>query len=479
MNTIQTIAKNTGVLAIAQAITMVLGLVLVIFIARSIGAVDFGKLGFAQSFTALLMVFASIGLGQVTIRELARHKELTPKYLGNILAIKLILAVVTFALIALIINLMHYPSDTTTVVYLIGISSILGSFSGFLRGIFRAFERMEYEAFLNIAKSMVTIGTGIAVLFLGYGLIAIALVYLFSAFVDLLATLVVTAKKFAKPKLELDFSFCKQVIHIALPFALTAFIGLIYMQIDIVMLSVMKGDAVVGWYRAATALIYSLVVIPDIVGFAIFPVMSKFYVSSKEALKTTLQRSAKYLFILGLPIAVGTSLLSDRIILLLYGAEFTPAIIAMQILALYLPLRFINHATGYTLSSIDKQPLRLLSALFLIPKFSLVGAAIATAITEVVLFSCYYYFVAKHFHRLELQPILIKPCLACLPMVAFIFFLKDINLALLVVSAAVIYFAVLYALKGFDGEDKAMFQDVWRGIVGSLNSRLARNFTKR
>jgi O-antigen/teichoic acid export membrane protein len=471
MNTIQTIAKNTGVLAIAQAITMVLGLVLVIFIARSIGAVDFGKLGFAQSFTALLMVFASIGLGQVTIRELARHKELTPKYLGNILAIKLILAVVTFALIALIINLMHYPSDTTTVVYLIGISALLGSFSGFLRGIFRAFERMEYEAFLNIAKSMVTIGTGIAVLFLGYGLIAIALVYLFSAFVDLLATLVVTAKKFAKPKLEL-------------------FIGLIYMQIDIVMLSVMKGDAVVGWYRAATALIYSLVVIPDIVGFAIFPVMSKFYVSSKEALKTTLQRSAKYLFILGLPIAVGTSLLSDRIILLLYGAEFTPAIIAMQILALYLPLRFINHATGYTLSSIDKQPLRLLSAviaaamniflnLFLIPKFSLVGAAIATAITEVVLFSCYYYFVAKHFHRLELQPILIKPCLACLPMVAFIFFLKDINLALLVVSAAVIYFAVLYALKGFDGKDKAMFQDVWRGIVGSLNSRLARNFTKR
>ena len=490
MNTVQTIAKNTGALALAQIITMILGLVLVIFIARSIGATDFGKLGFAQSFTALLMVFASIGLGQVTIRELARHKELTPKYLGNILVIKLILSVVTFALIALIINLMHYPYDTTMVVYLIGISSILGSFSGFLRGIFRAFERMEYEAFLNIAKSIVTIGIGITVLLLGYGLIAIALVYLFSAFVDLLATLVVTAKKFAKPKRELDFSFCKQVIPMALPFALTAFIGLIYMQIDIVMLSAMKGDAVVGWYRAATALIYSLVAIPNIVGFAIFPVMSKFYVSSKEALKTTLQKSAKYLFILGLPIAVGTSLLSDRFILLLYGAEFTPAIIAMQILAFYLPLRFINHATGYTLSSIDKQPVRLLSAviaattnialnLFLIPKFSLVGAAIATAITEVVLFSCYYYFVAKHFHRLELRPILIKPCLACLPMVAFIFSLRDINLALLVVSAAVIYFAVLYVLKGFDGDDKAMFQDVRRGIVGSLNSRLARNFTKR
>jgi len=156
MNTIQTIAKNTGVLAIAQAITMVLGLVLVISIARSIGDVGLGKLNFAQLFTGLLMVFADIGLGQVIIRELARHKESTSKYLSNILIIKLILYVVTFGLIALIINLMHYPSDITTVVYIVGISSILDSFPGFLRCVFRAFERIEYEAFLNMGKSIHT-----------------------------------------------------------------------------------------------------------------------------------------------------------------------------------------------------------------------------------------------------------------------------------------------------------------------------------
>lgn len=473
MNTIQTIAKNTGALAIAQAITMILGLVLVIFIARSIGAVDFGKLGFAQSFTALLVIFADMGLSTVTVREIARQKELTSKYLNNIFLIKLILSVVTFALIALIINLMHYPADTTTVVYLIGISSILSSLSALSRSIFRAFEKMEFEAFLNISKSIVTSGIGLAVLFSGYGLIAIASVYLVAGIVDLLATLVITAKKFAKPKLEVDFSFWKQVIRLALPFSLTAFIGTIYFQIDIVMLSVMAGDAPVGWYKAACTLVYSLIIIPEILSYAIFPVMSKFYISSKDALKTTLEKSAKYLFIIGLPIAIGTILLADRIILLFYGEEFSHSIIALQILSLYLPLRFINHTTGYTLSSINKEPLRALSAtiaaatnivlnLFLIPKFSFAGAAIATAITEVVLFASYYYFVAKHFHKLEFRPILIKTCLAGLAMGIFVFYLKNINLCLLVISAAIIYFVVFYFIKGFDEEDKAIFKNLKR-----------------
>jgi len=148
MNTKRIIAKNTSVLGAAKAISMILGLILAIFIARFIGDANLGKLGFAQSFTAILVIFADIGLSSVTVREIARDKELTSKYLGNIFIIKLIFSIGTLGLIVLIINLMHYPVDMTKVVYLIGLSSILGTFSEFLRSIFRAFEKMEFEAFL-------------------------------------------------------------------------------------------------------------------------------------------------------------------------------------------------------------------------------------------------------------------------------------------------------------------------------------------
>jgi O-antigen/teichoic acid export membrane protein len=209
--------------------------------------------------------------------------------------------------------------------------------------------------------------------------------------------------------------------------------------------------------------------------YAIFPVMSRFHISSKNALRKTLEKSAKYLFIIGLPLGVGATILADQIILLIYGQAFAPSIAAMQVLALYLPLRFVNNATGYTLSAINKEHLRALSAtiaaagnialnLFLIPKYSLVGASIATAITELVLFACYYYFVAKYFYRLRLSPIFTRPMLACVAMAIFAFYLRGLNLVLLIASAIIIYTATLYLIKGFDSMDKMIIRTLTEGI---------------
>ena len=47
----------------------------------------------------------------------------------------------------------------------------------------------------------------------------------------------------------------------------------------------------------------------------------------------------------------------------------------------------------------------------------------------------------------------------------FVFYLRGINLALLVVSAAIIYFAVFYFIKGFDEEDKAIFKSLRKGDI--------------
>ncbi|NMX21215.1 hypothetical protein C5S30_02010 [ANME-1 cluster archaeon GoMg4] len=48
MNTIKTIAKNTGVLAISNIITSVLGFFLLIYLARYLGEVGYGKYSFAS-----------------------------------------------------------------------------------------------------------------------------------------------------------------------------------------------------------------------------------------------------------------------------------------------------------------------------------------------------------------------------------------------------------------------------------------------
>ncbi|MGB2728291.1 MAG: oligosaccharide flippase family protein [Halobacteriota archaeon] len=76
MNTVQTIAKNTGALAISHVITSILGFFLLIYIARYLGEVGFGKYSFAISFTTLFAIFANLGINNYIIREIARNKNL-------------------------------------------------------------------------------------------------------------------------------------------------------------------------------------------------------------------------------------------------------------------------------------------------------------------------------------------------------------------------------------------------------------------
>ena len=124
MNTVQTIAKNTGALAISNVITSVLGFFLLIYITRYLGEVGFGKYSFALAFTGLFAIVASFGRNSYIIRELAWNKEQTREYLTNVSVIKLILSFIAFGFIVLTINLMDYPRDTTYAVYLFGVYNV-------------------------------------------------------------------------------------------------------------------------------------------------------------------------------------------------------------------------------------------------------------------------------------------------------------------------------------------------------------------
>jgi O-antigen/teichoic acid export membrane protein len=240
-------STNTLSLTIAEVITKLLAFILVIFVARYLGDVGYGKYAFALAFTSFFAIIADPGFSILMIREVARDKELAGKYLGNISLVKFILSFVAFLLVVIFINLMHYPSDTTLAVYIAGAYVVLTSFNQFFISIFRAFEKMEYEALIRIIQGGILFSLVISCIYLGYGLIEIVSVLLVSSIFSLVFSGVIVLKKFAKPKFEVDLGFLKHATKEALPFALTAVFTVIYFRIDTVLLSMMKGDAVDGY----------------------------------------------------------------------------------------------------------------------------------------------------------------------------------------------------------------------------------------
>ena len=84
MDIVRSVTKNITVLSLANIAEKLLYFVLVIFMARYLGDAEFGKFIFAISFCNIFVILSDFGLNTFLIREIAREKEKTGEYVGNV-----------------------------------------------------------------------------------------------------------------------------------------------------------------------------------------------------------------------------------------------------------------------------------------------------------------------------------------------------------------------------------------------------------
>ncbi len=463
MNPAQRLVKNTSVLMVSQILGYVLAFFYSIYSARYLGVEGFGVLSAALAFAGIFSILTDLGLSNLTVREVARDHKLAGKYLSNAVALKILLSIATFILIAAIGYLSGYPSEKSYVLYFITLSLILNSFGGIFNAIFQAYEKMEYQSVTQILNNILMfVGIFLAI---GYQLniVAFAFVYFMASAVSLILTIIICLWKFILPKMEFDFPFWKSMLKEALPIAVSGIFALIAFRVDMVMLEFIKGSVAVGWYSAAYRLMEALLFFPSMYTLSVYPLLSKFYVDSHQSLKISYYKSFKYLTIISLPIVAATTLLAPDIILLIYKSSFSESIIALQILIWALPFIFLSYVLGSTIVSVNKQVevvkitfitmiINIGLNLVLIPLWGFVGAACVTVITEIALFISYFYIVTRHVCFISPKKILIRPAIATLVMCVFITLVK-INLFLEIILATVIYFVVLFLIKGFSQDD--------------------------
>lgn len=472
MTAVKKIARNSLFLLSGQVASIVFGFFYFIYMARYLGAKDLGILSFAISFTVIIGLLGDLGLSSLMTREVSRNQSLAPKYLGNIFLIKFLLAIVTFAVVAVAINILGYSGQTIKVVYIITLSNIAASFTQMFNSIFQAFERFEYQSIGIILNSVLMLVGIFFAIWQNFDLIYFAFVYLIVGIIVLVYSLIFCLWRFAIPSLKIDWAFWRQIILESIPFWLNSVFVIIYFKIDMVMLSTMDGDTVVGWYAASYRLIDALSFIPAVLMSIMYPVFSKFHVSSRDSLEFAFKKSFKLLAIIAIPIGIGTTILAERIILLIYDAQYFPSVTALQILIWASVLSFINYTPATYFSSTDRQRalmlftfagaiLNIILNFILIPRFSYNGAAIATVSTELVV----GLLMISNIHKIQnlfalLTDFILKSLVAGVFMGIFLLIFQNLALILLILLAAILYFIALYIVNGFETEDINLFKQV-------------------
>ena len=461
--TSNTVTKNTTYLTLSYVGQKILSFFYFVMVARFIGVEDLGKYTFALGFTTMFAVFVDFGLTQTLIRETAKFKEKVENYVSSIIGVKVVFSIVIYLAVILLVNLMGYPAITKQLVYLAGIIMLIDSFTLTLWGIFRGARNLKYESISIVINQAIILGVGLTVLFLGLPLHYLMLPFLLGSAFSMLFAFFSTRKVLKlNYKITWNNRILKTLFKISLPFALIAIFSRIYGYIDSVMLSKLIGDSAVGWYSVAMKIPFALQFIPAALAAAIFPAFSHLYVTDKLKLKQTFDRGMKFLAILVLPISFGIAVLSEPIILTLYGNDYSPAIEPLSILMIGLFFVFMNFPLGSLLNSCDRQVtntklvgitmvFNIILNIFLIPAYSFVGAAIAFLISHGFLFLASL-FIARRiipYSKRHLLSVIVKTGISAFVMAVVLFYLNDfINFVILIPIGAVIYFIVLFAIKG-------------------------------
>jgi O-antigen/teichoic acid export membrane protein len=347
MSTLQRVTRNTGIIIGGDLIFRLISLVVTIYLARYLGTAGFGQYSFVFAYLAFFGVITDLGLQTILVREMSRDASTVPKLIGNAYIIRSILTVFAVLLSMIVISSMSYPVDTTTYVYVASFTLLFISFSDFYATLFQANLKMEYREIAKLAFKIISASLILWIIFSHGTLMQVIIALVFSEMVKTLISYYFS-RKLVRPRFEIDFGLWSYLFKEALPIALAGVIFIIYFRIDVVMLSMMQGDAAVGIYSAAYKLSDPFSLIPIALLTSMFPIMAASFKAPEERLIRIYKLCVRYLFIILFPIAIGTIILADKIIFLIYGNEFYGSATALSILI----WAFVFTSAGYVLTNI-------------------------------------------------------------------------------------------------------------------------------
>lgn len=464
---------NSVFLLSSQIVSKLAGFVGVILLARILEVSDFGVLSLALAVTGIVSLFVELGLDQLTIREIARDHSRVPGYFTNAALIKLLLAGVALITTFLVLRLSGLAAGSGTIIMILTAGMIPNSVYHLLVAMFMGLEKMAYVAVINALAELVRLGLMALVLLSGYGLIAVAWAYVaafaIAALVTLFVLRLVIADLLTPPSLQAMTAMVKE----SLPFMFLGFFFIIYFKIDFIMLAWLKDETIVGSYAAAYRLMESLLFVPAAFMGAVYPALSRISSIGKDSVLQASRKTLRYMAMIGIPIGFGTTVLADRIILFLFGADYIESVLPLQIIIWAMVLIFINCVCPVGLNAVNRQILSVLVTgigiivnvslnLVLIPGYGATGTSIATTATEIVTTSVLLVLFARNIGHLEVLPVIYKPLLAGGFMAACLLLLSFLPLAALIFAGVASYFLALLLLGALGRGDLELARAISR-----------------
>lgn len=425
-----------------------------VYLARTLGVEQYGVLEFAMSVLTYFLLVADGGIELWAVRNSIREGDV-PTLVGRVLPLRILLAVGTC--IALVLLLPIFPDfpGLIPLMLLLGVTLLVQAVN--LKWVFMGQERLAW------------VGIGLAI---GQVVFALAVFGFIEHPADLLWIpvfrfigdggmavyfCILYFNQYGKFRMTFSVQGATAILKPALVMGISLGLGLISYNFDSVLLGLLVGPTAVGLYGVAYRPLTVALAMPLTYFQGLFPSLARTYKEGPDAFRALMGRSLGVTSIVAVPFGVGGFFLAEPLIAFLFGDAYRDGVPALQILAwsgLFVVLRgtykYGFHAAGIPVLDLQcggvAVGINVVLTIVLIPPFGIIGAAVATVLSDMVWLGMAGYYFKKKVLTIRLLPYLYRPALAATSMGAVFLMAQSFFWVFQGLIAGGMYLTVLFLL---------------------------------
>ncbi|MCD6514219.1 MAG: flippase [Candidatus Odinarchaeota archaeon] len=503
--TLQKIARGTGIIFTGTILSMFLAFLTRAVIARYYSVSQYGVYSLTLTMLSFAITFAGLGVSEVLPRQIPYYREKYPEKVPSLIFIGIFIPMsgATIATLLLIISsdaIAHVFGDPnlshpiTIIALAIPFQTLFTILVAITRGFGRVRERVFFGSIISPFSFLALILLG---LFFRLSYTYLFVAYVISvAFTSIIFLIEIKRKGILKLKPSIETNEMKRLLLFSLPLLILGMLGYLMIYTDTLMIGYFKSSKVVGLYNAATPFARMVLIFLTSAGFIYVPLASTLYAQNKiNDMRRIYQILTKWVFFLTLPLFSIFFLFPEGVISFTFGEKYTQAAPALAILSVAFMFYPLLGLSGLSLIVIGKTKLIMYSEtcssifnvalnVILIPKFGILGASVATAISCFVTNNLRLYWLYRETSIHPFNVNYLKTLGIAFSLLLLIKLLPlnitSIQIAIPVLASFLaIYFLLILFSKSIDTEDVALLLTVEKklGLKFKLIERFIKKFT--
>jgi O-antigen/teichoic acid export membrane protein len=397
MTLARTVAVTTASLVAGRVLTLLAGIGATALASRYLGLDGFGALTLGMAIVSLVALLTDLGMSTMAAREIARSPEREREVLGSVRSLGLALSVGAAVVLVGLAEVAYSSNpEVRRAILVLSLQLLTAPFVGAARAHFQANQRGPLIAAGDVA---------LAVAIFGGSLIAYEADLGFTAMVGAVAAgyvaqaVVMTA--LMPSGLRLAWVARRDtwglLLRVSLPLGATLIVNYLYFRLDVVLLSILKGEDDVAVYGLAYRVLEGLMVLPAYFMLALFPEIARL-TGQRDRVDGLVSAALGVMEAIALPIVLLFAVFAEDVIRVIAGEDFSDAAWVLRILTLAIGISYLSGVYGNALPALGRQnqlfrwslvvlAVNLIINLALIPPFGVVGAAVAVVLSELVGFA--------------------------------------------------------------------------------------------